>query len=153
MIQEVTERTSELAQFCGNYAVSRLDLFGPAAIANFPPEEIVLVVSQRDQFATAATTNFPAEETALAVSQRDPFAVASIANFPAEQPALSFLVKFQPLPPGDYANAYFGLLESLEQLFERPVELVSDAAVKNPYFRQSIEETRTLLYSVYADAA
>ena len=107
MLPEVTERTPELAQFCGNYAVSRLDLFGPAAIANFPPE----------------------------------------------QPALSFLVKFQPLPPGDYANAYFGLLESLEQLFGRPVELVSDSAVKNPYFRQSIEETRTPLYSVYADAA
>ena len=107
MIPEITKRTPELAQFCGNYAVSRLDLFGPAAIANFPP---------------------------------DP-------------PLLSFLVKFQPLPPGDYANAYFGLLESLEQLFGRPVELVSDSAVKNPYFRQSIEETRTPLYSVYADAA
>ena len=101
MIPVVADRTSELAQFCGNYAVSRLDLFGPAA-----------------------------------------------ADCPAEENGISFLVQFHPLPPGDYANAYFGLLESLERLFGQPVELVSDLAIKNPYFRQSVEETRTPVYAV-----
>ena len=47
---------------------------------------------------------------------------------------------------GKYANAYFGLLEALQQLFGRPVDLVVDSAIKNPYFRQSVEETRTLVY-------
>ena len=45
-----------------------------------------------------------------------------------------------------YADAYFGLLEALERLFGRPVDLVSGTAIKNPYFRQSLEETRTLVY-------
>ncbi len=34
---------------------------------------------------------------------------------------LDFLVEFDLLPPGGYADAYFGLLESLEALYGRPV--------------------------------
>jgi predicted nucleotidyltransferase len=58
-----------------------------------------------------------------------------------------FLVEFDPLPPGGYADAYFGLLESLEALYGRPVDLVVPSAVRNPFFLQSIERTRTLLYA------
>ena len=59
---------------------------------------------------------------------------------------LDFLVDFQPLPFGDYADAYFGLLDALQQLLERPVDLVVRAAIKNPYFLQSVEQTRTCVY-------
>ena len=58
-----------------------------------------------------------------------------------------FLVEFQPLPAGAYADAYFGLLEALETLFEGPVDLVVDSAIQNPFFRQRVEETRTQLYA------
>jgi predicted nucleotidyltransferase len=60
---------------------------------------------------------------------------------------LDFLVEFGPIPPGAYADTYFGLLEALEQLFGRPVDLVVDSAIRNPYFRESAEQTRTLLYA------
>lgn len=60
---------------------------------------------------------------------------------------LDFLVEFEPLSPGAYSDAYFGLLEALERLSGRPVDLVIASAIKNPYFRQSIERTRTLLYA------
>jgi hypothetical protein len=60
---------------------------------------------------------------------------------------LDFLVAFENLAPGTYADTYFGLLEALEQLFERPVDLVVDSAIKNPYFRESIERTKTSLYA------
>ena len=39
---------------------------------------------------------------------------------------LDFLVEFRPLSAGAYADAYFGLLEALETLFEGPVDLVVD---------------------------
>ena len=58
-----------------------------------------------------------------------------------------FLVEFEALPPGQYADAYFGLLEDLESLFGRPVDLVVASAIKNPYFRQSIDQTKALLYA------
>ena len=60
---------------------------------------------------------------------------------------LDFLVEFEPRPPCGYADAYFGLLESLELLFDRPVDLVVDSAITNPYFRQSVDETRALVYA------
>ena len=60
---------------------------------------------------------------------------------------LDFLVEFQPLPAGAYADAYFGLLEALETLFEGPVDLVVDSAIQNPFFRQRVEETRTQIYA------
>jgi predicted nucleotidyltransferase len=38
-------------------------------------------------------------------------------------------------------------LESLQQLFERRVDLVVESAVKNPFFRETIERTKALLYA------
>ena len=61
--------------------------------------------------------------------------------------ALDFLVEFQPSPSCRYANAYFGLLEDLQVVFDRPVDLVSASAIENPYFRESVEETKELLYA------
>jgi len=54
---------------------------------------------------------------------------------------------FQDLGSGEYADAYFGLLEDLQALFQRPVDLVVDSTFQNPYFRQSVQSTRTLLYA------
>ena len=59
---------------------------------------------------------------------------------------LDFVVEFQPLPAGKYADTYFGLLEDLEQLFGCPVDLIVSSAIKNPYFLQSVEKTRTAVY-------
>jgi len=60
---------------------------------------------------------------------------------------LDFLVEFANPGQMGYAEAYFGLLESLQKLFNKPVDLVQLSAVKNPYFLQSIEKNRTVLYA------
>jgi len=60
---------------------------------------------------------------------------------------LDFLVEFDPLPQGTYADYYFELLESLERLFAQPVDLVVASAIKNPYFRASIDQSKRLLYA------
>ncbi len=59
---------------------------------------------------------------------------------------LDFLVEFEPAVLATYADAYFGLMESLEQLFGRPVDLVIGPAIRNPYFLQAVEQTKTPLY-------
>ena len=71
---------------------------------------------------------------------------ASADNF-ADASDLDFIVEFQPIPIAEYADAYFGLLESLQLLFGRPIDLVVESAIENPYFRESVEETRTPLYA------
>jgi predicted nucleotidyltransferase len=75
------------------------------------------------------------------------FGSATRDDFDPERSDYDFLVDFEVLPPGQYSDAYFGLLESLERLFGRPVDLVVSSAIKNPYFRQSVEQTRALLYA------
>lgn len=59
---------------------------------------------------------------------------------------LDFLVEFQPEAYKAYADTYFGLLEDLQQLFGRPVDLVVGSAVRNPYYLRLIERTKTLVY-------
>jgi len=60
---------------------------------------------------------------------------------------LDFLVEFAPLQTGQYADTYFGLLESLESLFGKPVDLVMSTAIKNPYFLESVNLSRRVLYA------
>ena len=60
---------------------------------------------------------------------------------------VDFLVEFQPLEPGERANAYFGLLLALQDLLGRGVDLVEPGAIKNPYFLESVNESRMELYA------
>ncbi len=75
------------------------------------------------------------------------FGSAAGEDFDAETSDLDFLVTFDDPGPGRYADAYFGLLDALESLFQRRVDLVVASAVKNPYFLEEIAKTRTLLYA------
>ena len=65
----------------------------------------------------------------------------------AEEPGdVDFLVDLGERPPAEYANAYFQLLERLEGLFARPIDLVTPAGLGNPYFREQVEREKALLY-------
>jgi len=75
------------------------------------------------------------------------FGSAASEPFDAQTSDLDFLVGFHPLRPGERADAYFGLLEALEDLFQRPVDLVMPRAITNPYFLQAIERSREVLYA------
>lgn len=60
---------------------------------------------------------------------------------------IDLLVEFLPLAPGTRADSYFGLLEDLRLVFERPVDLVMSTAPKNEYFRRAVHADRELLYA------
>jgi predicted nucleotidyltransferase len=83
----------------------------------------------------------------LRVRRLELFGSAVGANFDPEHSDVDFLVEFQPLDDGQHADAYFGLRESLEALLSRPVDLVMTRAIRNPYFLEAIEPTRTVLYA------
>ena len=68
-------------------------------------------------------------------------------NFDSRNSDLDFLVEFLTLQPGEYADAYFGLLEALEKLFDRHIDLVMPHAIKNRYFIESINNNREVLYA------
>ena len=60
---------------------------------------------------------------------------------------IDLLVEFLPMTPEEHADAYFGLLEDLQELFGRPVDLVMTRAVRNRFFLEHIASSRKLLYA------
>jgi uncharacterized protein len=68
-------------------------------------------------------------------------------DFDRQRSDLDFVVEFEPPPAGTYANTYFGLIDALERLFGRPVDLVEAGSIRNPYFRQEIEARQVTLYA------
>jgi len=46
----------------------------------------------------------------------------------------------------DYADNYFDLKFSLQEIFKRPIDLLEEKAIKNPYFRLSVNQQRQLVY-------
>ena len=68
-------------------------------------------------------------------------------DFDMHESDIDFLVEFDKQGIINYADNYFGLQEALEILFSRPVDLVVISSLKNPYFIQSIEQDRAILYA------
>jgi len=64
-----------------------------------------------------------------------------------EDSDLDFLVEFLTVDSMSLADQYFGLLEALERLFGRKVDLLTRRSLRNPYFVDSVEKTRQLLYA------
>lgn len=75
------------------------------------------------------------------------FGSAAAGGYRPDSSDLDFLVEFDSQSSSGYADRYFGLLESLQDLFGRPVDLVVGSAIKNPYFRQSVDSDKALLYA------
>lgn len=64
-----------------------------------------------------------------------------------ENSDLDFMLSFsKSLPVLDYAEYYFELEESLIKLFNRKIDLVVEKSVKNPYFKEEIDDTKVKVY-------
>ena len=59
---------------------------------------------------------------------------------------VDLLVSFNPMDYGDYADTYFTLADKFESIFNRRVDLVTDKSLSNPYFIDSINRTKKLIY-------
>ncbi|OGA97088.1 MAG: hypothetical protein A3E79_03115 [Burkholderiales bacterium RIFCSPHIGHO2_12_FULL_61_11] len=77
----------------------------------------------------------------------DAFGSVVRSDFDPEHSDLDFLVEFENAPPAAYAKAYFALKEGLETLFGRPVDLVTESSLANPYFRQRVTAERQSVYA------
>ena len=83
---------------------------------------------------------------AYGVKRLELFGSALRSDFDLEQSDLDFLIEFADNHSIGAFDRYFGLKEDLERLFQRPVDLVELKAIKNPYFRQAIEQDKVLVY-------
>ncbi|KAA6348726.1 hypothetical protein EZS27_003870 [termite gut metagenome] len=55
---------------------------------------------------------------------------------------VDLIVAFEDIPVENYADNYFDFKFSLQDIFKRPIDLLEKQAIKNPYFRQSVNQKR-----------
>jgi predicted nucleotidyltransferase len=81
------------------------------------------------------------------VSELHLFGSAVDGDF-TEKSDIDFLVSFtSDLPLLDYADNYFDLIDDLNKLFERDIDLLTVSSLKNPYLISSINANKRLLYA------
>lgn len=59
---------------------------------------------------------------------------------------IDLVVDIDAEDPLSYSKSYFNLKFQLEALLQREVDLLEHTAIKNPYLRQQIDETKVLIY-------
>ncbi|MDF9828943.1 nucleotidyltransferase domain-containing protein [Parabacteroides sp. PF5-6] len=63
-----------------------------------------------------------------------------------ENSDIDLIVSFDKEEIDDYFDNYFDFKYSLENIFKRKVDLLEEQTIKNPYLKQNIDETKTLIY-------
>jgi predicted nucleotidyltransferase len=84
------------------------------------------------------------------VRKLDLFGSAVNGTFDESTSDLDFVVDFLDYGPG-IARRFLEFADDTEALFDRPVDLVFDAKMKNPYFRAMVNATREPLYDADRD--
>ena len=75
------------------------------------------------------------------------FGSATRPDFRPLDSDLDFLVELdESLAPGAYSQAFFALKNGLEQLFQRPVDLLTPNALRNPHLRRRVEAEQVPVY-------
>lgn len=65
----------------------------------------------------------------------------------SESSDVDVLISFKDILFEKYTDNYFELHDALVNLFQRKVDLITERSLSNPYFIESIEKTKQLLYA------
>jgi uncharacterized protein len=80
------------------------------------------------------------------VTQLELFGSAAGDEFDSTKSDFDFLVQLDPTAPGSRARRWTELADELEKLLGSRVDLVNPKYIRNPYFRESVDKSRTLIY-------
>ncbi len=83
----------------------------------------------------------------LSVRELRLFGSAASDRFDESRSDVDVVVDFADSDKPGIADRYLALAEGLEEIFHRPVDLVTTRAIRNPFFRQIVEETSQLIYA------
>ncbi len=72
---------------------------------------------------------------------------SSITNhFDPKTSDIDLLVEVDVADPADRGETLLSLWDQLELLFERKVDLLTEASIKNPYLKKTIDRTKKVIY-------
>ena len=69
-----------------------------------------------------------------------------LTNRFSDKSDIDLIVDFKDVELLKYADNYFDFKFSLEDLLKRPIDLLEEKAIKNPYFKQSVDNQKKLIY-------
>ena len=116
------------------YAADNLRLLG------YNDAMVAEVVERKEDIATVCRL--------LGVEMLFLFGSASHGGKLSEVRDLDFLVRFRPMPPVEYVRCYFELMQKLEDMFHTPIDLVEIDQIRNPYFKEAVDETKVPVYEI-----
>lgn len=100
---------------------------------------IALVAEKKDEIAALCR--------AYGIHRLDVFGSAATGAFDPETSDIDFIVDLGEYEVG-VARRFFRFADALESLLERDVDLITPSQIKNPYFRQSVDASRELVYEI-----
>ena len=87
------------------------------------------------------------------VQRLDLFGSALNGRFYPASSDLDFIVSFKASEERGYAIRFYNFAESLEALFQRKVDLLTEAMIGDPDFRNEVEHTRRIVYEQRSEQA
>ena len=75
------------------------------------------------------------------------FGSAADGRFDAARSDYDLIARFAPDESQSLARRFVAISEALEALLGRPVDLMTDHSIDNPYLRAAISATRRLVYA------
>jgi len=60
---------------------------------------------------------------------------------------IDLIVEIDSKDPLEYSDYYFNLKFALEELLNKKIDLLENRALKNPFLRDNIDNSKTLLYA------
>jgi uncharacterized protein len=79
------------------------------------------------------------------------FGSAATGAFVPATSDLDFVAEFANTQSRDYPDRYLDFAEALEKLFNRRVDVITERAIRNPYFRAEVERTAQVIYESHVD--
>ena len=88
------------------------------------------------------------KKACVSYSVKELYAFGSSATdqFDDNKSDVDLLVVFAREDPEGAFDQFFGLKEELERITGRPVDLVSYRAIRNPFFKEEVDQTKQRLY-------
>lgn len=64
----------------------------------------------------------------------------------SQESDVDFIVDFEPMALSQYADNYYDLKFSLQDILQRPIDLLEAQAIKNPYFKKATDSKKHIVY-------
>jgi predicted nucleotidyltransferase len=74
------------------------------------------------------------------------FGSSITSRFNPETSDIDLIVEVEVADPADRGETLLSLWDQLEFLFERRVDLLTEASIKNPYLKKTIDHTKMVIY-------